>query len=158
MKKTTITILTLFSCFVMLSCQRPAKDAVVLQRSFFGDAWERFDYVRNDLEIKSETTYDLSLRISFTEDYPYNYIDLIFTVFAENGEPYRSKEYKLNLKDAEGNWSSERIEGCYTFNLPINKQLKISDPGTYQFQIEQKMPKTPLVGVRELTLLNNKNN
>lgn len=154
MKKTNIIILTLFSCFVMLSCHRSAKDDIVIQRSFFGDTWERFDYVRNDVEIKTETTYDLSLRISFTEDYPYDYIDLIFTVFTENGERYRSKEYKPKLKDAEGHWSSELEDGTYTFELPINKQLSISDPGIYHFQIEQKMPKTPLVGVRELTLLN----
>ena len=29
------------------------------------------------------------------------------------------------------------------------------DAGKYQFKIEQRMPITPLVGVKELTLLNN---
>jgi len=158
MKKTNIVISTLFSCFLLLSCQRSAKEVALLQRTFFGDTWERFDYVRNDVEIKAETTYDLSLNISFTEDYPYDYIDLVFTVFTNDGERYRSKEYKSKLKDVEGRWSSEMINGCYTFTLPINKQLNINEPGTYRFQIEQRMPITPLIGIKELTLINNGKN
>jgi hypothetical protein len=33
----------------------------------------------------------------------------------------------------------------------------IADPGVYRFQIENRMPITPLVGVKELTLFNNAN-
>ena len=71
------------------------------------------------------------------------------------GNPYRARAYKFNLKDDEGRWNSEMKDGCYTFELPINKQLQITDAGKYQFKIEQRMPITPLVGVKELTLLNN---
>ncbi len=95
------------------------------------------------------------MRISFTEDYPYEDFSMIFTVFDKNGNPYRSKGYKFNLKDREGNWNAERKDNCYTFTLPINRNLTISDPGKYQFSIEQKMPITPVRGVKELVLLNN---
>jgi hypothetical protein len=60
------------------------------------------------------------------------------------------------VKDPEGNWNSELVNGNYTFELPINKALQLTEAGTYQFQIEQKMPVTPLVGVKEMTLYNNK--
>ncbi len=153
--KRIVPVIVIFSCFVLLSCQRQVGKKTLLQRSFYNETWERFDYVRNDIAIKAETTYDLSLHISFTDDYPYDYIDLIFTIFTSDGEPYRSKEYKPKVKDDKGQWSSELKDGCYTFTLPINKQLRLDTPGTYCFQIEQKMPITPLVGVKELTLINN---
>jgi hypothetical protein len=81
---------------------------------------------------------------------------LVFTVFTSDNTPYRSKGYKFRLKDSQGNWNSELVNGCYTFELPINKALQLTESGTYRFQIEQTMPVTPIVGVKELTLFDNK--
>ena len=153
MKKYCMVILAF--CLGLLGCRQQAKDKELLHREFYNTVWERFDYVRNDIEITTTTTYDLSMQISFTDDYPYDDFSMIFTVFDEKGNPYRSKGYKFNLKDSEGNWNAEKKDNCYTFNVPINKSLTISDPGKYQFTIEQRMPITPVVGVKELVLLNN---
>lgn len=153
MKGYRILVLSLLLC--LLGCGQQTNKKEVLQRSFYETIWERFDYVTSDVTISKPTTYDLSLRISFTDDYPYNDISLVFTVFDEKGNPYRAKGYKFNLKDEEGHWNVEKVDGCYSFNLPINKKLTISDPGKYQFRMEQKMPITPVVGVKELTLINN---
>lgn len=154
MKRTGFGFWVLTLCLCLLGCGHLSKDKVILQRSFYNTLWERFDYVNNDIEIMASTTYDLSMRISFTDDYPYNDFSMIFTVFDDKGNPYRSKAYKFNLKDEEGHWNIEKKDDCYTFTLPINKQLTISDPGKYQFRIEQKQPITPLVGVKELVLMN----
>ena len=148
--------LLLLACLLCLSgCRQAEKNAVLLHRDFYNTVWERFDYVQDVIEVSSPTTYDLSLRISFTDEYPYNDISLIFTVFDENDDPYRAKAYKFALKDADGNWNSEKVDNAYTFVLPINKQLSILDSGKYRFRIEQKMPITPVVGVKALTLTNN---
>lgn len=152
MKRLTMALLVLCCC---LACGRQEKDHELLQRSFYNTVWERFDYLDKEVEIIEATSFNLSLTISFTDDYAYDYIDLVFAVFTSNGDRYRAKEYIPKLKDADGNWSAECVDGCYTFNLPINKDLRIVDPGTYRFHIEQKMPLTPIVGVKELTLLNN---
>ena len=147
--------LIIIVCFLCLcGCKHEEKKAELLQRSFYETIWERFDYVRDNIEIKEATTYDLSLRISFTDDYPYNYFSMVFAVFDEDGNP-RAKDYKFILKDEGGQWNSEKKDDCYTFVLPINKRLQIVDPGKYQFKIEQRMPITPLVGVKELALINN---
>lgn len=142
-------------CLSLLGCQQQAKNNELLHREFYNTVWERFDYVRNDIEITTSTTYDLSMTISFTDDYPYDDFSMIFTVFDKEGNPYRSKSYKFNLKDQEGQWNTEKKDDCYSFSLPINKSLTISEPGKYKFTIEQRMPITPLVGVKELALLNN---
>lgn len=155
MKTKNFLLVALIFCLGLLGCHQQAKSNELLHRVFYNTIWERFDYVRSDIEITTSTTYDLSMRISFTEDYPYEDFCMIFTVFDKNGNPYRSKGYKFNLKDREGNWNAERKDNCYTFTLPINRNLTISDPGKYQFSIEQKMPITPVRGVKELVLLNN---
>ena len=156
MRKYAITVLV--ACLCLIGCGHAEKNAELIHRVFFDNVWERFDYVRNEIEIKEKTTYDLSIKISFTEDYPYDDFSMIFTIFSSDNQPYRSKGYKFNLKDDEGHWNSQLADGCYTFNLPINKNLTISDPGVYCFQIENHMPITPLVGVKELTLYNNLKN
>ena len=149
-------LIAVMICAFLCSCNHQENTSDLIQRDFYETLWERFDYVKNDIEIKEATTYNLALRISFTEKYTYNDISLVFTIFDANGTPYRSKGYKFELKDADGNWKSELKDGCYTFDLPINKSLQITDPGTYRFQIEYKMPITPILGVKSLTLYNNK--
>ena len=152
-KKITLALLVLCCCLV--GCGRQENHRELLQRSFYETVWERFDQVETEIEVKEATSFNLSLQISFTDDYPYDYIDLVFVVFTPDGDRYRAKEYVPKLKDADGQWSANCVDGCYLFTIPINKDLQINDPGTYRFHIEQKMPITPIVGVKELTLLNN---
>ena len=125
-------------CLCLCGCKHQAKNTELLQRSFYNATWERFDFVSADVEVKEPTTYDLSMSISFTEEYPYDYIDLVFVVFTGDGDRYRGKAYKPRLKDADGRWSSELKDGCYPFILPINKELLINDPGTYRFHIGRR--------------------
>lgn len=143
--------------FFLCSCNGGSTktDRTILSREFMSDVWERFDFVKNNIEIEKETTYNLSMDISFTEAYKYKDFSMVFSVFDAYGNPYRCKDYKFSLKDSDGNWKSELIDGCYTFNLPINSALSLTDPGKYMFQIEYRMPITPLEGVRSLKLYNN---
>lgn len=148
-------IIAILLCAFFCGCRQQEKNAELIHRDFYETLWERFDYVRNDVEIKEATTYDLGLRISFTDKYAYDNISLVFTIFDSKGTPYRSRGYKFDLKDAEGQWKSELKDGCYTFELPINKSLQITEPGIYRFQIEYRMPITPILGVKSLSLYNN---
>lgn len=149
------------SIFILLclagiySCSHKECNKNVIQRDFYQTVWERFDYVKSTINVEQETTFDLSMNISFTDDYPFDDFSMVFSVFDSYGNPYRSKAYKFTLKDENGQWKSQKKDGCYTFSLPINKALQIIDPGTYCFQIENRMPITPLVGVKQLTIVNN---
>ena len=148
-------LIAVILCAFLCGCNHKENNNELIHRDFYETLWERFDYVRNDIEVKKATTYDLALRISFTDKYAYDNISLVFTIFDANDTPYRSKGYKFDLKDADGQWKSELKDGCYTFDLPINKSLQITEPGTYRFQIEYRMPITPILGVHSLTLYNN---
>ena len=147
-----MVVAVLLCCF---GCSQREENKELLQRDFYNTVWERFDYVTNDIEIKEAKTFDLSMKITFTDDYPYNDFAMNFTVFDDKGNPYRAKGYKFTLKDQDSQWKAQKSEDGYTFTLPINKRLSITEPGRYQFMIEQKQPITPLVGVKSLVLLNN---
>lgn len=154
MKRTSILTIAVFA-ILFCSCSRnSSSERAIISRTFLDDSWERFDFVKTEVEIDEETTYDLSLDISFTSTYKFDDFSMVFSIFNANGNPYRSKAYAFNLKDGDGNWKSELADGCYTFNLPINKALTLTDTGKYTFQIEYRMPITPLEGVRELKLYN----
>lgn len=154
MRKLSICI-ALVCLFGFMGCSQKVNNKSIIQREFYQTVWERFDYVKNTIDVEPETTYNLSMDISFTDDYAYNDFSMVFTVFDSNGNPYRSKAYTFNLKDENGQWKSEKKEGCYNFNLPINQALQFVDGGTYCFQIEYRMPITPIVGVKQLALVNN---
>ena len=144
-------LIWIVASLMAFGCSRTSKNAPLIERSFYENIWERFDYVYNDIELKEATTFDLVMRISFTEDYPYDYFEMIFTILDSHGDRYRAKGYKFGLKDSDGAWKSQNRD----YELPINQELTISEPGKYRFQIEYRMPKTPLVGVKELVLINN---
>ena len=153
--KRTLIYLALFACLTMASCGRQESNSTLIERTFHADTWERFDYVSNTIEVKESTTYDLSLNISFTEAYLYDDFSMVFTVFSADETPYRSRAYKFKLKDTSGGWNSQLTNGCYTFELPINKAFQITEAGTHRFQIEYRMPVTPIAGVRHLSLVAN---
>jgi hypothetical protein len=70
MKGYRFLALAFFLC--LLGCGQQTNDKELLQRSFYETIWERFDYVTTDVNITKATTYDLTLRISFTDAYSYN--------------------------------------------------------------------------------------
>lgn len=137
------------------ACSEKKQDSALLSRSFLESSWERFDFVYNDIEITKPTTYNLSLTAAFDPTYAYDNLMVVFTIFDADGNPFRAKGYKFRIKDAEGNWKSDLVDGQYVFTLPVNSELSINEPGKYRFQIENRMPITPLEGIKEITLNQN---
>lgn len=146
-----VFVFILCTGFVFSSCTDQKKNNTIIERDFLHDVWERFDYVYSDIAIETPTVYDLNLDIWFTDEYDYSYFAMDFVVFDSNGDPYRARTYNFSLKDENG-WKSEQKDGLYHFSLPVNKELLLSDSGTYRMQIENRMPITPVTGVRRLTL------
>lgn len=149
----------LFSLCMLLflglaSCHSDQSGNALLSRSFTSSGWERFDFITQQVELKRPTTYNLNMEATFAPTYAYDHLTVVFTVFDANGNPLRAKNYQFRLKDADGQWKSELKEGGYTFNLPINNELSLNEAGTYTFQLESRMPITPLEGIRKIAILN----
>lgn len=118
-------------------------------------SWERFDFIKEDIEIKKATTYDLALAVSFDSTYVYDNLSVVFTVFDSYDNPLRTKAYQFRLKEKDGSWKSTLVDGCYRFTFPINSELTINEPGVYRFQLESRMPITPLMGIKEISVIRN---
>lgn len=138
------------------SCNTGGSNKVLLSRSFPTMTWERFDFVKENIEITKATTYDLVLNASFDPTYTYDYLSVVFTVFDDHDHPFRTKAYQFRLKDKDGSWKSELVDGSYHFTFPINSELTLNEPGVYCFQLESHMPITPLNGIKDVSIISNK--
>jgi len=139
--------------FGLSSCHNDPTENVLVSRKFPTSSWERFDYVENVITLNKPIAYDLELDVLFDDTYTFNYFEVVFTVFDRSGNPLRSKNYRFTIKDRQGNWKSEPVEGVYHFRFPLNNELTLSEPDTYTFQIENHMPITPLSGIREISII-----
>lgn len=139
----------------MSSCHSGKSNSALLSKDFASSGWERFEFINNELEIKKPTTYDLTMKVSFDETYPFDYLSVVFSVFDTEEHPLRSKSYKFKLKDDQGSWKSDLNQGLYTFTLPINSEMSFNEPGLYVLQLENRMPITPLVGIHHISIVPN---
>lgn len=147
-------IIGVLALFGFVSCHQNREGNVVVSREFPTLSWERFDYIKRTLVLDKPTSYDLELEVAFDESYPYNYFSMTFAVFDAAGNPQRARDYKFIVKDRDGNWKSELENEAYHFRFPINNDLTINEPGTYTFQVENHMHITPLVGIKEIKIIN----
>ena len=128
-------------------------EGTVLTRSFPTSEWERFDFVEKSITVTNPVSYDLDIKASFDDTYDFKYFEIVFTVFDDEDNPLRTRIHKFNLKDSDGQWKSELVDGCYHFRFPLNNELTLNDPGTYKFQVENHMPITPLAGIKEISII-----
>lgn len=136
------------------SCHSDKNRGALLSRTFPTNSWERFDFVKAEIDLKKPVTYDLVLNATLDPSYTYSYLSVVFTVFDDNDHPLRTKGYKFNLKEKDGSWKSTLKEDAYHFSFPINSELSINEPGKYIFQLENRMPITPLTGVKSIEIIN----
>lgn len=136
----------------LASCESSSSN-VLLYRTFPTMSWERFDFVQENIEITKATTFDLVLNASFDPSYANKDLSVVFTVFDSYGNPFRTRAYKFQVKENDGSWKSILEEGAYHFTFPINSELNINEPGTYVFQVENRMPITPLYGIKEISIV-----
>lgn len=153
--RNVLSCLAVFFLFGMASCHTNEGGNALLSRNFTASGWERFDFITTEVEVKKPVSYDLSMEACFAPTYPYDELSVVFTVFDADENPLRAKNYRFRLKDSEGQWKSELKDGTYTFLLPINSDLSLNDPGTYRFQLENRMPITPLEGIKKIAIIKN---
>lgn len=146
-------LIGIFFLTVLGACDHQKKESTLMSRNFMANSWERFDYITSDLEIKKPTTLNLNMIVSFNSDYTYDYFSVVFTVFDKDDNPLRAKSYKFSIKDSDGQWKSELTDGCYTFKFPINSELALNEPDVYKLQLENRMPTTPLIGIKSLSIV-----
>lgn len=148
------------SLLILSSCSKH-QDKIVIFKEFQNNEWSRFDYLHGNLNIKNAPVkYDVIMEIVVNDDYPNLYenhqkdssFPFNLTIKNPDNNGSRSKDYKFTLKDEDGNWKSDKKNGCYTYRLPIINEMSFSEDGDYEFKIENKYTKDPMYGIKSLTL------
>lgn len=150
-------IIIALGCF---SCSEK-QNSNVLSREFEGEVWPRFEFLTASYNVvKAPMTADLVLDIEvsdvFPDIYPYSEADFgilsfAMTINAPDGSR-RSREYTFRLKDNDGNFKAEKIDGYYHYSLPLISGMCFNVKGDYEFKIENKYHKDPLYGVKCLKI------
>ena len=144
----------------LVSCAEK-QDSNVLSRDFQGETWGRFDYLEASYNVvKAPMTADLVMDIDVSDVYPNIYpyhgsenemFVIVLSIEAPDGST-RAREYKFRLKDREGNFKSEKVDGYYHFELPLINEMSFSEKGEYHFKVENKYSKDPLYGIKSLNI------
>ena len=142
----------------MTSCFKK-QDGNVISHEFPKEQWGRFTFLEKDYEvIKAPITADLVMEIVVSDDYPSLYpsrdaavglFPIVLSVKGPDGSK-RVREYSFHLKDDNGNFKSEKVDGYYHFELPIINEMRFREVGKYHFKIENKYSKDPLNGIKSL--------
>lgn len=148
-------------CALSLASCSKKQDGAVLSRDFEGEKWGRFDYLEASYNVvKAPMTADLVMNIELSDVFPniYPYHDdddglfvITMTVNSPDGGR-RSREFKFRLKDNDGNFKSEKVDGYYHFELPLISEMSFNVNGDYRFKIENKYSKDPLCGIKSLNI------
>lgn len=151
----------IISSFLFITSCVSKNDNNVIYRDFSNNEWSRFDYLEGKIEVKNAPVkYDLVMEVLVSEIYPSSYenhrdncvLEFNMTIKNPDNGGTRSKNYKYNLKDKEGNWKSDKQGEYYVFKLPIISEMTFGEEGTYDIKIENKYPRDPLEGIKSITL------
>lgn len=152
-----ITVIIIALCVV--SCA-DKQDDLVLSKDFVDEKWERFDFLTAEYNLlKAPATVDVIMELAVSDDFPNVYPfykndkDMLFCMLVEFPDGnIRVRNYKYSLKDRDGNWKSEKVDGYYHFSFLLMNELNISEPGICKFSIENKYSKDPLCGIKNMTI------
>lgn len=136
-------------------------DNIVINREFGNNEWSRFEYLEGKIEVENAPVkYDVFMEVLVSDIFPSSYenhrnnssLEFNMTIKNPNGSGTRSKNYRYNLKDKDGNWKSDKQGEYYVFKLPIISEMTFGEEGIYDIKIENKYPKDPLEGIKSITL------
>lgn len=159
-KRVGIFIVLIILALCVISCSKK-QDETVLSRDFQGEIWSRFDYIEASYNVlKAPMTGYLVLNLEVSDVYPdiYQYhsdddgrFSIVLSINGPDGSR-RVREFNFKLKDKEGNFKSEKVDGYYHYELPLINGMSFNTNGEYRFKIENHHKKDPLYGIKSLNI------
>lgn len=154
-----IAIAVIIIALGVVSCS-DKQDTLVMSKDFAEEKWGRFDFLKVDYNLlKAPATVDVIMELTVSEDFPNVYPfykndkEMLFCMSVEFPDgSHRVRDYKYPLKDRDGNWKSEKIDGYYHFKFMLISEVNISESGICKFTIENKYSKDPLCGIKNMTI------
>lgn len=137
--------------FTLTGCQQD--NSVSQIRNFADSTWQRFDYLNFDFQIEEiDEPYDIMVLLRTTKDFPSQSLIINLVMYLPSGEE-RIREYKLEVKDKEGEMLGEKKLAYYERFISIRKQMKFNETGLLKFEIENLMSKYYTPGIVEFGIV-----
>ncbi len=145
MKRIWIFFLLLSLC-IPFACKKDA--GLTVFHSFPDRAWNRFEKQTFDFLIENTSaTYDMTLILRHTDDYPFENLYMHVIMEMPGGEE-RIGEYDFNVKGPGEEFLSRVSKGGYreiTFSL--HKGLRFAETGICRVEMENLIPKIEIPGI-----------
>ncbi|MCB2219912.1 MAG: gliding motility lipoprotein GldH [Bacteroidetes bacterium] len=116
-------------------------------------SWNRFNIVTFEIPVNEEGfEADFYLNIRHIPEIPYETLKYNFTFIFPSGE-VRTADYELDFLDNGGNALSECMGDLCDLQVPVRKNLRVSDGGMLKVEIENKYTKIEMPGIIEVGLI-----
>jgi gliding motility-associated lipoprotein GldH len=136
-----------FALFVLLllvltSCN---KNVVFSEyHTFENNEWKASEKVVFDLDVKdTESLNNISLMVRHADGYPFRNLLLFVTTAYPDGKVLKDT-MEVILSNDKGEWQGSGAGDIYDVKIPIKKNVRLVQPGKYEFTFEQAMRTDPL--------------
>jgi gliding motility-associated lipoprotein GldH len=141
-------ILFILICMFFPACKK--QDGFILFHTLPNHTWSRFEKQEFDLMIDDiSRPFDMYLIMRHDDTYPFDtlYINVIMEM--PDGEE-RIAEYDFDVKDARGEFLSEKKDGYREITYVLRKGIRFNRQGQCSVEIENLIPRIEITGIREL--------
>ena len=122
-------------------------------KKFDNLSWHRFNYLEFEVTVEdSENEFDVYISLRHLPEFQYKQLPINLTIYSPSGE-MRTADHLLELIDDEGNRLSKCVGDFCDVSILVRKDFKFTEPGIYNFRIENKWKKVDLPGIMEVGLL-----
>lgn len=125
--------------FLLAACsQAPEYRAA---HTFETQSWNRFQYVNLEMDITNvEADYDVILCFRFDADFPFEHL-YVNSIMTTPGGTERIRDFKVKLKDLNGQFMGHLADGVYEYSFPVYKQMRFTEIGSCKFELERLNPR-----------------
>jgi gliding motility-associated lipoprotein GldH len=97
----------------------------------------------------SVNLHNIYIMVRHAESYPYSNIFLFVSTKYPNGKTL-SDTMELILANQKGQWLGDGAGDIYDYKVPVKKNIRFAQSGTYEFSFEQGMRVDPLPLIMDL--------
>ena len=114
--------------------------------------WSYVDKVKIPVTISNTAKiYSIYLNLRHSGDYKYSNIFILVHQISPKGKVTTERK-EIKLANPDGEWLGKGSGNLYSYQILFQKQIKFSDVGKYQFELEQNMRDNPLREVVDVGL------
>jgi len=137
--------------FFFADCKK--EYAIEVYHTFPGNRWSRFEKIEFEVPVQStDSYYDIYLCLKHDSTYPYKNLYINVVMFLPSGET-RIREYDFDVKDEDGFFVAQMIQGKGENVFLLRKEIKFTEPGICLFEIEDLIPRIDISGIHQLGIL-----